>query len=130
MKSTDLVTSGDFSSLIGIPYEEKNCFDLTREFYRLVLGIELKHYFDGKDPGRDQTKALIYTNIGDFIKVEVPEFGDIVLIKLYGVESHIAVYVGGDKILHTLKGAGSLLDRLGRWDKNIVGFYRVRGDSQ
>lgn len=119
-------TTQDFSSLIGIPYEEKNCWDLVVSFYSTILKIELKHYYDGPTPHRDVTKNLIYSNVGEFEKVTSPSFGDIILIKLYGVESHIGVYVENGRMLHSIRGRGSVIELLDRWKTTIVGYYRIK----
>jgi len=62
----------------------------------------------------------------DFKEVTDRKFGDILLIKLFGVESHIAVYLGNGFILHTSKHSGCLVERVARWEKLIVGTYRVK----
>lgn len=120
----------DFTTLIGIPYAQLNCWELAREFYKRMFGIELKHYYEGSDtPNRDETRNLIYTNVGDFVHVKdnsEAKFGDLILIRLLGVESHIGIYIGEGRFLHTNMGSGSVLDRLARWEKSIVGFYRIK----
>lgn len=113
--------------LIGIPYEKKDCWALAREFYQSELGVELKHYFDGPPPDRKDVEALIYSNRGDFVKVEdgTLEYGDLILLKIFGVECHISVYIGKGQMLHTTRGSGSVIDRLSRWGKMISGVYRL-----
>lgn len=117
----------DFSNLVGVPYSEKNCWDLARAFYSQVLGIELKHYSVDAPHDRTASQSLIYSNRGDFIQVTTPMFGDIITLKVRGIESHIAVYLGGGRMLHTDKHRGSYIDRVDRWSKTIVGYYRVKG---
>ena len=114
-------------NLIGISYEDANCFELVRRFYKQELGIELKSYFDGPVPERSDAAKLVYTSKGDFAEVkEGPrKFGDILLIKLYGIECHIAVYVGEGRMLHSTRGSGSVIDRTSKWDKMIAGTFRV-----
>jgi len=129
VKGTQQPTSQDYSSLIGIPYETKNCWDIAVELYEKVLGVNLKNYYSGPTPDRSTTKNLIWSNIGEFEKVSTPMFGYIILIKLHGVESHIAIYVGIGKMLHTTRGAGSVIDRVERWKSAIVGFYRIKNDK-
>lgn len=130
MRSTPPLVSRDYSKLIGIPYVECNCFDLAKKFYSEILGKDLKHYYDCVPERRSDVQNLIYTSKGDFDQVEVPEFGDIVLIKIEGLESHIAIFVGNNMILHTLKTTGmSVVDRLNRWNRVVTGFYRLREDN-
>lgn len=111
---------------IGRPYEEYNCFDLVKEFYADFYKLDLKHYFEGTDvPDKNTIQSLIVTNKGDFVEVsDRPHFGDIVVIRLYGVECHIGVCVNSKEFLHSLKKTGSSLDRLERYHRVIAGFYR------
>lgn len=123
-----LRTSQDFSSFVGRTYEQANCWQLIREFYLSMFQVELKNYYDGPTPDRKDTQNLIYTNKGEFEKVEgQPEFGDIVLIKLHGIESHLAVYVGSDRLLHSVRTTGSVVEPVKKYEKLIVGFYRLKG---
>lgn len=125
------MTSGRFNHLIGVPYKEKDCWDIARDFYLDVLGVELKHYYD--EPGKKplDAKDLIYTNMGDFEKIEEPKFGCLILLRIKGVECHIGVYVGGGMMLHTDVKNGSTLERLHRWKSMISGYYlmRVKNDK-
>ena len=119
------IISQDYSRLVGVPYLRMNCWELSREFYRIVFGISLKHYYIDRPKERKEYQDMIYTNIGDFTKVSDPEFGDLVLLKIKGLESHIAVYVGEGKILHTSKNTGSVIEPISRWGNLIGGYYRV-----
>lgn len=111
---------------IGIPYEVKNCWDLVRDYYKGQFSIDLLQYYEGKTPDRDETGVLIKTNMGDFDRVSSPEVGDLVLIKLYGFENHIAIYAERGVILHTTKGIGSHLDSLSRYEHLVSGYFRHR----
>lgn len=126
MRSTPLPTTQGYSNLIGIEYSKMNCWDIAVAFYRNVLGIEIGTIYSGPTPPKEVTRNLIYSNSGDFEKVESPEFGDIIILKMFGIESHIAVYLGDNKMLHTSKNTGSVIDLVSRWQKVIVGFYRVK----
>ena len=115
----------DFSKLVGKPYEMANCWDLVREFYMSVFHIELSKYYNDLTPNPTETKNLISTNVGQFTKVEgPPEFGDIVLFKVRGIESHIGVYIGDGKFLHSSVKTGSVIDLVDRWKNVLVGYYR------
>ena len=114
-----------YAALIGTPYSKMNCWDVAREFYRLEMGEELKHYMVDSIEDREAIKNLIYANSGEFFKVDTPEFGDLMLIKIRGIESHIAVYLGQGRLLHSMQSAGCVVDRVDRWDKVILGYYRL-----
>jgi len=122
------VTGINLLKYIGRPYETYNCFDLVKEFYADNFKLDIKHYFEGGPvPDRREVESLVVSNKGDFVKVEgKPQFGDIVVLKLYGLECHIGVCVDASRFLHSAKKIGSSLDRLDRYSKMIAGFYRHR----
>jgi hypothetical protein len=109
---------------IGRPYDQYNCFDLAKEFYNDQFGLELRNYFEGPAPSRKEVQSLIITNKGDFVPVDVPKWGDLVVIRLYGMECHIGVVTEDGRFLHSARGIGSLLDRLDRYKNMIAGYYR------
>jgi hypothetical protein len=119
----------DLKKYIGRPYETYNCLDLVKEFYMDFFGLEVKNYFEGSVPGRNEVSSLIATNKGDFEEVKNwkdIKFGDIVVIRLYGIECHLGVVVEGTKFLHSAKNIGSNMDRLERYHRLIAGYYRHR----
>lgn len=117
----------DLRKYIGRKYDEYNCLDLVREFYKDQFGLDVKQYYEGNTPGENEAASLIKTNKGDFTEAEGPrQFGDLVLIKLYGIECHIGVVVNGTQFLHSAKRIGSCMDRLERYSKLISGYYRHR----
>lgn len=131
MKNTPRQIFPEFSNLIGLDYDDCNCWDLARLFYIQVFAIDLKHYYQNKkkvENDRKLTESLIYTNKGDFVRVNEPEFGDLITMKIRGLESHIGIYIGNGLMLHTDRIRGSHVDRISRFDKIICGFYRVRLD--
>jgi cell wall-associated NlpC family hydrolase len=69
---------------------------------------------------------LIYSNIGEFYPQSKPEFGSLLLIKIRAVESHIGIYVGNNRFLHTTKTTGSVIDRTERFKETITGAWGVR----
>jgi len=122
----------DYSKLIGTPYSEKDCYGIIVEFYKVVFGIDLSRYYDEIPKSRDVAKNLIYSSMGDFREIKdakAIQFGDLILIKIFGVESHIAVYLGDDKMLHSTLHSGCVVERVLRWKHLIVGYYRVVKDD-
>jgi cell wall-associated NlpC family hydrolase len=125
-KNTLLTLSQDYSSLIGVPYDQLDCWGVVREFYRIVFNINLKPYYESIPKTREMAKTIIYDSMVDFFEVKDRMFGDIFLIKMFGVESHIAVYLGNGTMLHTSKHSGCIIERVSKWEKLIVGTYRAR----
>lgn len=130
--STPLISQGcfsNFTNLIGIPYSRMNCWDLARAFYSQVLEVELKHYYLDAPQDLKERESLIYSSKGDFEKVHMAMFSDIILLKIRGIECHIAIYLGDGLMLHTDKHRGSYIDRVARWGKTITGYYRLTGQG-
>ena len=116
----------NLSKYIGRPYEEYNCFDLVKEFYMDQFGLDLKNYYEGPVPDRKTIQSLVVTNKGDFSLVEDPQFGDIVVLKLYGYSCHIGVCIGEGKFIHSIRKTGSSIEPLSRYKTLTEGFYRHR----
>jgi hypothetical protein len=118
----------NISHLIGIPYSQMDCFNLAKKFYGEVLGVQLKHYFDSVPEDRVKIKNLIYSNIGDFVKTDNPKFGDLILLRIKGLESHIAINIDASIMLHTMEKTGSVIDRKVKWGTLIVGYYTLKAE--
>lgn len=116
-----------YKKYIGRNYDHYNCFDLVKEFYKDHFGLDLSSYWEGVQvPNRDEVESLIISNKGDFVRVNDPQFGDIVVLKLYGIECHVGVVLNKSHFLHSARGIGSLMDRLERYSNMIGGYYRHR----
>jgi cell wall-associated NlpC family hydrolase len=60
-------------------------------------------------------------------RAETPEAGDVCVLKFHGLPTHLGVCAGGGFLLHTLKGTGSVLQRISdpHLAGRIEGWYRV-----
>jgi cell wall-associated NlpC family hydrolase len=126
-RSTPHLISQAYSNLIGIPYETQDCWGIIRLFYKQVFNVELKQYYELIPETKEEAKSIVLSCVKDFREVVGErKIGDLLLIRIYGVESHIAVYIGQSKILHTTKHSGCVIDSIARWEKMIVGTYRVK----
>lgn len=125
------MTSPEYSKLLGIPYAKRDCWGIVVDFYKLAFNLELKEYYSHIPESPESAKNLVFAHMKDFYQVEEKDrkFGDIILIKLMGVECHIGVYIGDDRILHTTNHSGCVIDRALRWKHLIVGYYRIKDDS-
>jgi cell wall-associated NlpC family hydrolase len=56
-------------------------------------------------------------------RTETPEAGDLCVLKFHGLPVHLGICAGGGWMLHTLKGAGSVLQRIS--DPHLAG--RIEG---
>lgn len=110
---------------VGLSYEQVDCWDLAVMFYKLEMEVDIGYVVSKNHPKSNQDReVLINTSKGDFHKVEKPESGDLVLIKFGGFETHIAIYIGKDRILHSIEGLGVVVERLRKYRNLISGFYR------
>jgi cell wall-associated NlpC family hydrolase len=60
-------------------------------------------------------------------QVAAPETGDVCVLRFHGLPAHLGIYAGGGYLLHTLKGTGSVLQRLSdpHLAGRVEGWYRV-----
>lgn len=123
--------------LIGIPFVSKgrdpaiglDCWGLVRVFYERVLHITLPSYADQYEAASDSVSvatAVSKNLMGGWLPVLEPQFGDGVLLRIDDCESHVGVYLGDGKMLHTQAGHNSVIDRVDglRWKNRVIGFYR------
>ncbi len=118
----------NLTKYIGRSYESCDCIALVKEFYKDHFNLDLKNYYEGPAPDRAATASLIQTNLGAFFEVHSVDkkLGDLVFIKIRGIESHIGIVIDHLRFLHSAKTVGSNIDRLSRYSKLITGFYRHR----
>lgn len=104
---------------IGIPYKSHgrdfdgcDCYGLCRLFLKNEMGKdlpEINQYADASAAA--EVSNLIINNqpllSGD--RKDIPEVGDVVVIRFKGIASHVGVYVGHGRILHILKGINSMV---------------------
>jgi len=121
--------------LIGIPYRNKgrdllgaDCWGLLRLFYLNEIGILLPTYDDLYVDAFDKisTSAAIQDFANDWVKVDIPQYGDGIKLRLMGHPCHVGVYLGNAEFLHTQTGHNSCIDRLDsvKWRHRIEGYYR------
>jgi len=126
------ISQGSFKELIGVSYSTMDCWGLYKAFYKKIFNRDILAWFDypnlmdamGSKQWAVKSNWYIDTCMKHFVKVNKPLFGDIVLIKFWGIPSHIAIYLDENRILHTSESNGSHIDRLIRWEKMVEGYYR------
>jgi proteasome lid subunit RPN8/RPN11 len=115
------------------PYEERpyvfgvyDCYSLVRDYYLREFGISLANHrrvdnfwLMGLDYFSDKFSDTGFVRL---IDIE-PELGDLFIIQThYSIPNHVAIYVGGDMILHHCKDRLSRKDIYGSsyWDKHTT----------
>lgn len=112
------------AELVGLPYDEFDCFQLYRLFQQKLNGIEIPKHFYGDPLDVDHISQVVKDNKISYKRIQKPALGDIILLRVFGVPSHIGIYLDQDRFLHTQKQTGSIVEKLNKWEKRIIGFYR------
>jgi cell wall-associated NlpC family hydrolase len=112
-----------FRDLIGIPFVDgkTDCWWLVREGFKR-FGIVVPDYniameaveklsFDPSEVGR-----IIWEQRRKWKRLEEPKIPCLLLMSLgcAGALHHLALYIGKDKMLHTIRKQGSCIERLNR----------------
>ncbi len=125
----------NLSKYIGLSYKPKgrdndgiDCWGMVQLFYREELNIDIPSYAeDYKNPNdRKSVSAAIIDNIGNWVKVATPKFGDMLLFEILGLPLHTGVYIGDNDFLHSFYNTNSCIERLNsiNWNRRLLGVYR------
>ena len=126
----------EYKDLIGIPFidggRDKNgmdCWGLAKEMFHRQ-GVEVNDYSVG---AMETTKIAneLKSNENDWEKINIPEVGCLVLIKLMetGWANHVGIYIGHGRFIHAYRKTGVVIDRIDRWKARIIGYY-MPGDTE
>lgn len=124
---------------IGIPFLSHgrawhgvDCWGLVRLYYEREKGIDLPSldtYTDTKDA--ESISKIIYRQKTGWIqtgwvKTDTPKTGDVVVLKIAGKETHVGIYLEGNKMLHIMNGINSCVESLKspKWKNRISGIYK------
>lgn len=121
------------SRFIGIPYSEMNCAELVAhvlesQFLRPDIAASLRGFPEHDMGARERTEAINqgWRQLAD--RVDVPQDGDGVILKIGSRLSHMGIFVDAPKgwhILHTVAERGSVLEPVGNiLTCKVEGFYR------
>lgn len=125
-------------SFIGIPYASRgrsldgaDCYGLVGLVARHVQGRalpEVTGYTLAHDS--DQVSKAVATSLPDWqpIPFEKRQPFDVILFNLLGYPVHMGVVIDNNKMLHTLRGCESVIERYTSivWNRRIEGVYRWR----
>lgn len=122
------------SKYIGLPYKDNgrdtsgiDCWGLARLYYLQEFNIELPSYsteYNGETS--ENIKELVNQHKESWTSVDKPEVGDLIVFNIFGEPTHIGIYVGDDKFLHSRDGKDSVVETLSshQWNKRISGYYK------
>jgi cell wall-associated NlpC family hydrolase len=116
----------DVSKYIGIKYSDYNCWELVALFYSQELNTSLPKYYEQRSEDRDKLSGIIYDKKSDYIEVSFDNLReyDLLLFYVKGVASHIGVYLGRGKFLHTREDVDTVVESLDKWKTKLAGIYR------
>lgn len=107
----------DYSKWIGVPFEwagEYDCWTLAKAVLA-ENGIVLPEYdYTKEDLDNISQSVSAATETSNWLEVAIPEPLDVILLGANNFFTHIGVYVGDDKLLHTTPRTGALVQRLSR----------------
>lgn len=124
---------------IGIPYKKNgrdmsglDCYGLGMILYKDAFGIKLEEVsFINKEiisPGminkEFSKKSLLWNRVYDLKKLDLLAY-DTVHIKNKKIVSHVAFYVGNERIMHVNESIGSVvIQKMHSYGHELIGIYR------
>lgn len=123
----------NYNDLIGVPFEEMNCWQLVQEIYSRH-GISLQDYNIGVDEcqriSKIYAKELDQDTPGFWKRLYTPEPLALVAIRNHPKYiSHCGVSLGSGQFIHSLYGIGVIISKIRdpNWQFKIAGFYQYVG---
>lgn len=123
-----------WNDYLGLPYVANgreraglDCWGLVRMVQAEVFNNDLPSFADQYVVSeRDKTAELIALNKESWVKVDVPQSGDVALFRILGEESHVGIITRPGYFLHVREGQDSVIERLdsSAWKHRLVGVYR------
>ncbi len=123
----------NLSQYVGLSYDDYDCWQLIRLYYRQELGIRLPFFRGQYENGADgrNTRRLYLAEIASKIWIEVMDqkYPDLVLFIINGKMPHVGLVVNKTEMLHVQRAGGSAIENFYnfRWNKRRLGFYRYAG---
>ncbi|MGY5789047.1 C40 family peptidase len=131
------------ADLVGIPYVPHgrdytgaDCWGILFLYYRDVLGTPVPAYsseMEAREFHRGDIAPLIDEEREQhWHQAETPQPGDCVLMRAGRHDSHVGVFLGQGRMLHSEGPHPSVIDRISdmRWRNRISGFYRLNECSR
>lgn len=107
--------------------EAYDCFGLFAELCRR-RGLAIPDHPSPADLSRREAEIMSAAS-ADWIRLDAPEAGCAVVLRIGPWMSHIGMVLAGGKFIHASKCSGVTVAKLDdvRWAKRIAGFYLYRG---
>lgn len=118
----------NINKYIGIPFEELNCYQLVQKIYKDELSISLPDRFIDATASRTIFKQYIDDISEIWSRIDEPNTYDAIAMSHDEnhpkVIQHFGICIGDGMLLHTLKGIGSHIISIEKYQYHIRGFYR------
>lgn len=131
----------DIEKFVGIPYvahgrsyEGADCWGLLFLYYRDALGTPIPSYsaeMHDRNFHRRDIGPLMDSEIEKlWMQVDDPQPGDGILLRAGRFNSHVGVFLGSGRILHSEGPEQSVVARLDdiRLRSRVTGFFRLKAD--
>jgi len=125
----------DYSKYLGIPYRARgrdfhhcDCWGLVRLFLKGEYGIELDNFTQYSVDNLEEVKRIAEEEKENWIKVEVPDVGDVVELKIMKRDWHVGIIPFHGYVLHICNNRFSQMDKITSplICRNIKGYWRHR----
>lgn len=120
------------SKYVGLPYKDAcwgpdffDCWGLVAHVYKEEFDIDVVHGMTVYENRRDKVLRM-HEYWHEWSPVDRPEVGDGVLCLIAGKLPHCGIYVGDNKMLHSIEDTSSCIQRLDhfQWRSRVEGYYR------
>jgi cell wall-associated NlpC family hydrolase len=104
--------------------DEFDCWGLVHHCLNEYFGVVVNRFEDVRTDDKASINMAAWTTIGhgDWVKCEVPQDGDVVLMSRKSVFHHVGIHVDG-KVLHSRDGSDACIER--ERDLRLIGFKRI-----
>ncbi|WP_310299673.1 NlpC/P60 family protein [Rhizobium sp. BE258] len=130
------------SKFVGIPYvahgrdyDGADCWGLVYLYYRDLLGTPIPSYsvemHEREFHRRDIGPLIDAEKEKRWLQADAPSPGDCVLLRAGRYNSHVGIFLGAGKILHSEGPEPSVVARLDdmRLRSRITGYFRLKTDG-
>ena len=116
---------------VGLPYKEGcwgptyyDCWGLFSLVYRLEFNIDVIGSMMPYDNNHEKIGRL-QEKISEWNLKSEPDIGDAILFLLGGRYPHCGIYVGDNKMLHSIRDISSCIEPINslRWKSRLEGYY-------
>jgi len=125
----------ELQDFVGIPYvsggrviEGLDCWGLVLLAAKELYGFDLPDYSAYKDSDNLEQIKPLFEARSDWSRVDLEDAvdGDVVVLTMMGHPIHAGLYVGGGRMLHSMSGRDSCVERYttSNWARRIEGVYR------